>query len=226
MSSFDRRIDGGGPEWARQQIAYYHARAPEYDEAYAERMHLDDLTPFLDGIRIDGDVLELACGTGQWTRLLSARARSLTAIDAAPGMLQVARRRLAGTRTNFIEADLFSWQPHDRYDTVFFAFWLSHVPPHRLATFWATLRLALRPGGRVVFVDDSFAKRELEESLPDSAVPCVRRRLPDGSEHVAVKVIYRPTELASKVRSFGWRCRVCAIDRYHLGGVACPEGDL
>jgi hypothetical protein len=31
----------------------------------------------------------------------------------------------------FIEADVFAWEPPRRYDTVLFAFWLTHVPPTR-----------------------------------------------------------------------------------------------
>jgi trans-aconitate methyltransferase len=93
-------------------------------------------------------VLELACGTGHWTPLLAARARSVTAVDAAPEMLAVARQRARGLPVQFIQADVFGWQPPRRYDTVFFACWLTHVPPARFAAFWSMVGMALAPGGQ------------------------------------------------------------------------------
>ncbi|MFD8811374.1 hypothetical protein ACFV23_07765 [Streptomyces sp. NPDC059627] len=60
-----------------EQVAYYRARAPEYDRVYAEREDLRELVAVIDGLPVAGDVLELACGTGQWTGALAARARAL-----------------------------------------------------------------------------------------------------------------------------------------------------
>jgi SAM-dependent methyltransferase len=98
-------------------------------QVYANKQHWDR---FLDELPITGHVLELACGTGHWTPLLAARARSVTAIDAAPEMLVVARQRVTGLPVELVVADVFGWRPPRRYDTVFFGFWLAHVPPARL----------------------------------------------------------------------------------------------
>ena len=125
-----------------EQVAYYRAHAPDYDVAYLGR----DWDRCIEELPIAGDVLELACGTGHGTPLLAARARSVTALDAAPEALALARRRVQGPPVEFIEADVFAWEPSRRFDTVFFAFWLTHVPPTRFAAFWSMVG---RPWPRV-----------------------------------------------------------------------------
>jgi len=47
----------------------------------------------------------------------------------------------------------------ERYDFVFFRFWLSHVPPSRFEQFWDQLRVTLAPGGTVFFVDNRYRKK-------------------------------------------------------------------
>ncbi|MCX5340311.1 class I SAM-dependent methyltransferase [Streptomyces atratus] len=217
----ERQSDPG--DWSGGQIAYYQARADEYDATYSIRMDMPRLEKSLDSLPIGGDVLEIACGTGQWTRLLSSRARSLTALDAAPEMLRRARDRMRGTATRFIEADVFDWEPDRQYDTVFFAFWLSHVPPVVMEPFWNLLRWALVSGGHVVFLDDSPTKAEIEDRVDEVSVPAVHRTLSDGSRHVAVKVLRDPAELTSQLNTLGWDARVEAIDPFHLAGVARPR---
>lgn len=105
-----------------EQMAYYMAGAAHYDRSYAEYDVLRELLTVVDDLPITGDVLELACGTGQWTPRLAARARSVTAIDAAAEMLSLARAHTASPNVRFVEADLFEWKPSRRYDTVFFGF--------------------------------------------------------------------------------------------------------
>lgn len=210
------------PDWSQGQIAYYRARATEYDNAYVDRMNMPRLSKVLDELPISGNVLELACGTGQWTHLLSSRASSLMALDAAPEMLQVARSRMRGTSARFIEADIFNWEPDRQYDTIFFAFWLSHVPPVEMEAFWDLLRWALAPGGCVVFLDDSHAKAEIEESLAEAQVPTVRRTLTDGSQHLTVKVLHDAAELTKHLNDLEWEAHIEQIDPYHFAGIARP----
>jgi demethylmenaquinone methyltransferase/2-methoxy-6-polyprenyl-1,4-benzoquinol methylase len=75
------------------QVAYYRRRAAEYDAtAYgdvdAARTRIARLVAEM---RPTGNVLEIACGTGLWTEALAGLADSVTAIDAAPETVQIAR---------------------------------------------------------------------------------------------------------------------------------------
>ena len=199
-----------------EQVAYYRAHAPDYDDNYLG----NDWDHSIEKLPIAGDVLELACGTGHWTRLLAARARSVTAVDAAPEVLALARQRVRGLPVDFIQADVFAWQPPRRYDTVFFAFWLTHVPPTRFAAFWSMVGMALAAGGRVCFLDDSSRERAGERFVPDQATPAVWRRLRDGTEHRVVKVYYSPGELAARLAALGWSADVRETSTPLLVGTA------
>lgn len=154
-----------------EQMAYYRAGAAQYDRPYTEREDLRKLLTVVDDLPVAGHVLELACGTGQWTPMLAARARSVTAVDAAAEVLALARTRATSPSVQFVQADVFEWRPRRRYDTVFFAFWLSHVPPARLPGFWNTVAAALAPGGKAIFIDDGPAAAAAEEVLTDQHVP-------------------------------------------------------
>jgi SAM-dependent methyltransferase len=200
-----------------EQLAYYRARAPEYDEVYANKRAWD---AFIDELPITGDVLELACGSGWWTPLLARRARSVTAVDAAPEMLARARQRVRGLPVQLLEADLFAWQPPRRYDTAFFAFWLSHIPPARFAAFWSMVGAALVPGGRACFLDESDRARDSERMLGGQPAPSVRRRLRDGRQYLAVKVFYSPAELAARLAELGWTATIREVAVPILAGTA------
>ncbi|MFI0239332.1 class I SAM-dependent methyltransferase [Streptomyces sp. NPDC016845] len=191
-----------------EQRAYYRAAAPEYDRPYAEYEALQQLLAVVDDLPIGGDVLELACGTGQWTRRLAARARSVTAVDAATEVLALARERTTSPTVQFIEADLFQWQPPRRYDTVFFAFWLSHIPPTRLPDFWNTVSAALAPGGKVIFIDDGPAAATYEEVLTNQPTPAALRRLDDGSQYRIVKVFHDAQTLTDDLTALGWSVHI------------------
>lgn len=198
----------------REQIQYYRQRAPEYDETSSPSgdpfaAFGDEIEAALHALRPTGKVLEIASGTGTWTKLLLEHADAVTALDAAPEMHEASRAKLGlDDRVAYVEADVFSWEPGDRYDVVFFANWLSHVPPTRFDAFWGVVRRCLAPGGRVAFVDevrdawrdDQFA----EEFIDDPSMPVVRRPLRDGRTFNVVKVFWDPDELQTKLEELGW----------------------
>ena len=132
--------------------AYYAARAPEYDDFYLRRgryergpvhdtawqAELDQATRWLDALPLEGEILELAAGTGWWSPLLAQKGH-LTITDANREPLAIAARRLEahGLRAGVVLRD--AWEPPDReVDALFAGFWLSHVPRDRLGEFLAT----------------------------------------------------------------------------------------
>jgi trans-aconitate methyltransferase len=102
-------------------LRYFRARAAEYDATSysAEPVELASVPTIIDQLGISGDVIELACGTGIWTAELVRHAGTLTALDGAPEMLDLARQRVpVGVR--FEQVDLFDWTPTSSWDVVFF----------------------------------------------------------------------------------------------------------
>ena len=72
-----------------EQIAYYRARAGEYDatsmpEGDPLEAHADRIKAALRASPARGRVLELAAGTGQWTGVLAETADELLVTDASP----------------------------------------------------------------------------------------------------------------------------------------------
>ena len=208
-----------------RQIAYYRARAGEFDLSHHEPSA--ELRAAIDEFAPRGRVLELASGTGIWTEeILRHPVDELTCIDAAPEMLEIHASRIHDVRVRRERHDLFRWDSgDDRYDAVLFAFWLSHVPPTRFAEFWASVRNALKPGGRVFFVDDDDRAEKTEEPIPDAEVPAVLRMLEDGSSHVAIKLFHEPDELAASLTRLGWSAQVRSVgDRFLVGTAAIDAG--
>jgi SAM-dependent methyltransferase len=80
------------------QRTFYDLRAPDFgDEAVPDRrvsgMMASELARALvDEFAPTGDVLELACGSGSFTRELVRHARTVTAVDGSPRMLERNRR--------------------------------------------------------------------------------------------------------------------------------------
>lgn len=141
----------------------------------------------------------------------------MTAVDAAAEVLALARARTASPTVQFLEADLFAWQPPRRYDTVFFAFWLSHVPPTRLPDFWNTVAAALAPGGKAIFIDDGPAAAAYEEVLANQPAPASLRRLDDGSQYRIVKVFHDTQTLTDDLTALRWSVRIRTMAGNFIG---------
>ncbi len=219
------------------QLAYYRARAEEYDDWFLRRgrhdrgpewnrrwfSELEEIRQELGRFGPTGRVLELACGTGLWTVELARHADSVIAIDASPEVLEINRARLreAGheSAVRYVEADLFDWRPGAAYDAVFFGFWLSHVPPERFGAFWELVRSALRPGGRAFFVDSLGPETQDEKGrrARDPQDYTTTRQVEDGREFRIVKVFYDPEALEGRLTDLGWRISVRATEHLLYG---------
>jgi ubiquinone/menaquinone biosynthesis C-methylase UbiE len=199
----------------QEQIAYYRARAGEYDES----LNLTDNVPpeanddpqtiefksMMDRVRalpsVDS-ILELAGGTGIWTQLLAKVGKSITVVDASPEMIAINRDKVRDERVQYVQADLFAWKPDRQYDRVFFAFWLSHIPPERLDGFLDNVRAAVRPDGEVIIVDEF---QVTPEELPLTEGIQQARTLMDGRQFTIVKVYYDPALIQEKLQARGFQ---------------------
>lgn len=225
-------------ELIEQQKEYYRARAGEYDEWFLRTGRYDrgpghrarweaevaEVRAALERFHPAGRVLELACGTGWWTEQLVRWAGELTAVDASAEVLELNRRRVGDARVRRVQADLFAWTPDGAYDVVFFSFWLSHVPPERFDAFWAMVRGALAPGGRVFLVDSlrTELSTATDHRLSAEGDVVLERKLNDGRSFSIYKVFYGPDELRAKLHALGWRASVRGTESFFLYGEAAP----
>lgn len=186
-----------------EQIEYYRARAQEYDESISGAVELfaAGKAMLLKLGRFER-ILELACGTGFWTEPLLAMGGHVTAVDAAPEMLAIARERFGDERIHYQQADLFKWQPSGEYDLVFFANWLSHVPPSALDDFFGKVQRSIPPGGYVAMVDQ-HAPSVADEIIAKDEI-YAKRPLEDGREFTIVKAFYNLALLENKLKALGF----------------------
>ena len=102
--------------------------------------------------------------------------------------------------------------------------WQQYVAAGWCTSFWGTLREALAPGGRVLFVDTGLEEARFERFVPEAGIPLVERALRDGSRRRVVKVLHEPTDLAARLAAIGWRANT---DRGRaepsLAGTAVPS---
>ena len=217
-----------------EQIAYYRARAPEYDEWMqrvgrysrgdeADRRWFAEFAIEQQRLRefdATGDVLEIACGTGLSTAILAESAANLVALDAAPEMIEECRKRPGLEEVEFLLEDAFSWRTERAFDAVVFTFWLSHVPEELFDSFWGRVRTLLKPRGRVFFADSLYAPWataiDHELKSPDEGV--VVRKLNDGREFHVVKRFLEPSVLQAELDRLGWAVTVEATGDLLLTG--------
>lgn len=226
----------------REQVAYYRARASEYDRWFLREGRYDRGSEhraawFAEVAEVEAalhaalgeaalgekEVLELACGTGLWTRHLARDNTRVVAIDASPEAIAINRERLRSDKVDYRVADIFSWMSSETFDVVFFSFWLSHVPAARFSDFWALVRKAVKPHGQAFFVDSLLQQASTARDhgpLDDSGID--RRRLDDGREFEIVKVFYTPAELERRLREAGWRGWVRSSGQFFLYGSVTP----
>lgn len=224
-------------ELDREMLAYYEARAPEYDDWYlrhgryshgvlddmAWSVDLDAATRWLDDLPLGGRIVEIAAGTGWWSPLLASRGE-LTAYDGTAAPLDRARERLLahGLLAHLHVRDAWAEPEPPPADVLFAGFWVSHVPRGRLAEFFALVLRWLRPGGTFAFIDSRFdPSSSAVDHAPDPDAETAVRRLADGREFTIRKIHHRPEVLRAVLLEAGFAtAEVTATSRFFLLGRA------
>ncbi|MBT9246733.1 class I SAM-dependent methyltransferase [Gemmobacter fulvus] len=177
--------------WSRRSetfdLAFGHRIAPGVEaDTWAQPMR-DHLGP--TPLR----VLELACGTGEVTRLVHDLGHDVTALDFSEAMLAVARAKHAGKpRLRFLLADAGqTMEPSASYDAILcrHLVWTLTEPETAFAD-WFRL---LRPGGRLLVYDGNWAHPSRHGRWAARALALWDRLSPDpnydgalGPRHAAI----------------------------------------
>lgn len=218
------------------QAQYYRDRAPEYDDWWYRRGAFDggpehNARWFEEAERIrtelirvcpGGRMLELAAGTGTWTRHLVQLTDDLTVVDSSAETLELNRIQVGDARVRYELTDLYGYRPDAPFEFIFFGFWISHVPAERFDRFFEQLKQWLTPGGKLFFLDGYYSanaeSRADEFLLHEDEIQ--QRELADGRSYEIVKRYYNPGPLAAKLATLGFDARVEHTGKFFIYGHA------
>ncbi len=97
-------------------------------------------------------ILEVGCGTGEFSRLIAERAEKVLAIDLSPQMIRLARENSKlCPNIDFIEGDVMTYQlPDNQFDCIATLTTIHHLP---IEIILRKIKKALKPGGMFICLD-------------------------------------------------------------------------
>jgi len=206
-----------------QSAQYYAKSASNHDRIYDRPERKDDLKAMhghvADTLR-GHTVLELACGTGYWTRILAGVADHVVATDINPEMIAMARlRALPADKVTLRVAD--AWDlPDDLGDftAVFIGFWWSHVKREEQERFLAKLRGKVGKDMFIVLLDDAYvegssdtvARTDMEGNTYQI------RTTPDGERYEIPKTYPSDSALRKKLASSVREIKIVRLEYYWM----------
>jgi len=218
---------------------YWSKRAETFDQSPGHRIEDDVEAPAWQALfaRAFGDlsgrkVLDLACGTGEISRMLLAMGAEVTGVDFAEPMLERARAKHRGRAFTGHLADVEDLRSEDdaRYDAVVtrHLVWTLVDPD---AAFREWMRV-LKPGGRLLVVDGDWVNTPLwgkiMRGLADRIAPRVGMHSDgaDPAEHARLlaQVRYRDgltsSRLSADLRAAGFEDVIeLPVARVYLAGM-------
>ncbi|HLO93646.1 MAG TPA: class I SAM-dependent methyltransferase [Burkholderiaceae bacterium] len=202
--------------------AYYAGRAAYYDAVYLKPERAADIAWLRRHLpeRLAGrELLEIACGTGYWTQDLAPAARRMVATDYTAEPLAFARQWPGVEAVQFEQADAYALPASlGQFDAAFAGLWFSHVPVEARRAFLDSLHARLRPGARVLWIDNH--ERQCQD-FPIAETDALgntwqHRPLRDGSMHRVLKNFPTQDELQALVAGVASRSRYQRLDNFWL----------
>ena len=206
-----------------QSAQFYAKSASNHDRIYDRPERQDDLTAMhghvADTLR-GHTVLELACGTGYWTRILAGVADKVVATDINPEMIAMARlRAFPSDKVSLRVADAWAL-PDDlgEFTAVFIGFWWSHVKREEQERFLAQLRGKVGKDIFIVLLDDAYVEGSSETvARTDMEGNTYQiRSAPDGERYEIPKTYPSDSALRKKLASSVREIRIVRLAYYWM----------
>ena len=111
-------------------------------------------------ITSDSKTLEIGCGTGVFTELVSETGAEITACELAEQLISLAAKKSYSSNVQFLNQDISSVGPEydNRYDVVWGSSVLHHLD---LDIFLPKLFNLIRPGGHLVFAEPNMLNPQI-----------------------------------------------------------------
>ena len=198
----------------REMNEHYRECAPYHDGymSYTNNFNMEKLlAPIIKRFEKDiigKDVLEIACGTGNWTQVLSKRANKVLAIDfSEPHLIEARKKDYKKDNVVFKIADAYTLDGVDKNFNLGFAadFW-SHMPKSKVRGFVETLHSKLLPNSKVIVLD-MLPRKELDEMfshMDQEGNIIQKRKLPNGKEYRVIKNFPTKEELFGYIKSYAF----------------------
>ena len=139
--------------------AYYRERAAEYDAFYQVNGFRDELHRLKAWLakHVRGrTVLEVAAGTGYWTKVAAGAAATVTATDINPGVLAIAGKRRLGRNVVVQVADAYRLPEFaSLFDVGMAHLWWSHLPNERQGAFLSQFVSRLQSRATLLMIDQN-----------------------------------------------------------------------
>ena len=187
-------------------VNYYRARAAEYEQIYyrevpERRKELADEVVRLRELASGMNILELACGTGYWTQVMSETARRITGIDISSEMLVHAKKKPMSCPVDFVDADMFThaWAPRS-FDLIALGFWFSHQPRQEYDKLFDLLDLCLSENGLIWMIENNPPAEgagQHSTGTDEFGNNYKQRFLDNGERYVILKNYFSENELLS-----------------------------
>jgi SAM-dependent methyltransferase len=206
-----------------QSAQFYAKSASNHDRVYDRAERQEDLQQMrehvADALR-GHTVLELACGTGYWTRIIAGVADKVVATDINPEMIAMAALRA-------LPADKVALRVADAYDlpadigdftAVFIGFWWSHVKREDQERFLAQLKAKVGKDMFVVLLDDAYVEGSSETvartDLEGNTYQI--RTAPDGERYEIPKTYPSDSALRKKLASSVREIKILRLEYYWM----------
>jgi ubiquinone/menaquinone biosynthesis C-methylase UbiE len=196
---------------------YYDRRAKEYEAVYhrddpVRQKELAEMETAIGKAFAGRRVLEVACGTGYWTERAAKTAAHITAVDAAPKTLEIARaKNLPEDKIEFQLGDAYCLDAiRGHFNAGLAMFWFSHVPKARIGEFLREFHATLEKGSTVFMAENMLQEGVGGEFVRKPGIEDTfkRRTLVDGSVHEVLKNYYDRSELETLLSPFATDLRI------------------
>ena len=193
-------------DFIKEMNAYYDSRAEWHDDymSYESNDKMEDLlAPIISLIEkyvVKKDVLEIACGTGNWTQVLARRAKSVLATDINQSVINVALgKEYKPAKPEFVIGDAYTLDNiTSTFDVIFAADFFSHIPVLKVESFLKAAANKLRNDGRIIVLDmlpHEGLEIDKHQYDGDGNFYCLRT-LPNGKQFRVIKNFPDKTHLS------------------------------